>query len=99
MKWLSKLKEKACKTSEMLTQIPCTITQMFLIRLSTEIALNGYSSQLRGRVLESRPRGRGFEPHRRHCVVSLSKRHLSLLSTGSTQENLSVHNKKLLTGM
>ena len=26
-----------------------------------------------GRVLDSRRRGRGFEPHRRHCVVSLSK--------------------------
>ena len=26
-----------------------------------------------GRVLDSRLRGRGFEPHRRHCVVSLSK--------------------------
>ena len=26
-----------------------------------------------GRVLASRPKGRGFEPHRRHCVVSLSK--------------------------
>ena len=25
-----------------------------------------------GRVLDSRPRGRGFEPHRRHCVLSLS---------------------------
>ena len=24
-------------------------------------------------VLDSRPKGRGFEPHRRHCVVSLSK--------------------------
>ena len=24
---------------------------------------------LSGRVLDSRPRGRGFEPHRRHCVV------------------------------
>ena len=24
-------------------------------------------------MLDSRPRGRGFEPHRRHCVVSLSK--------------------------
>ena len=24
------------------------------------------------RVLDSRPKGRGFEPHRRHCVVSLS---------------------------
>ena len=27
---------------------------------------------LSGRVLESRPKGRGFEPHRRHCIVSLS---------------------------
>ena len=26
-----------------------------------------------GRVLDSRPKGRGFEPHRRHCIVSLSK--------------------------
>ena len=28
---------------------------------------------LSGRVPDSRPRGRGFEPHRRHCVMSLSK--------------------------
>ena len=28
---------------------------------------------LSGRVLDSRPRGCGFETHRRHCVVSLSK--------------------------
>ena len=26
-----------------------------------------------GRVLELRPRGHGFEPHWRHCLVSLSK--------------------------
>ena len=31
-------------------------------------------------------RHRGFQPHRRHCVVSVSKTHLSLLSTGPTQE-------------
>ena len=30
---------------------------------------------LSGRVLDSRLRGRGFEPHRHHCVVSLSKTH------------------------
>ena len=29
---------------------------------------------LSGRVLDSRPSGRGFEPHRRHCVNSLSKK-------------------------
>ena len=28
---------------------------------------------LSGRVLGSRPRGHGFEPHQRHCVVSFSK--------------------------
>ena len=28
---------------------------------------------LSGRVLDSRPKGRGFEPHPRHCLVSLSK--------------------------
>ena len=42
---------------------------------------------LSGRVLDSRPRGRTFEPHQRHCVVPLSKTHLSLLSIGSTQED------------
>ena len=26
-----------------------------------------------GRVLDSRPRGRGFEPHRSHCVVVLEQ--------------------------
>ena len=28
---------------------------------------------LSGRVLDSRPKGRGFEPRQGHCVVSLSK--------------------------
>ena len=28
---------------------------------------------LSGGALDSRPKGRGFEPHPRHCVVSLSK--------------------------
>ena len=36
--------------------------------------------------------------HRRHCVVSLSKTHISLLSTGSTKKDPSRHNSKLLTG-
>ena len=31
------------------------------------------AQRLSGRVLDSRPRGREFEPHQRHCVVSLSK--------------------------
>ena len=32
---------------------------------------------LNGRVLDSRPSGRGFEPHRRHCVVVLEVDNLS----------------------
>ena len=28
---------------------------------------------LSGRVLDSRPKGRGFMPHRRHCVVVLEQ--------------------------
>ena len=28
---------------------------------------------LSGRKLDSKPRGRGFEPHRRHCVVVLEQ--------------------------
>ena len=29
-----------------------------------------------GRVLDSRPRGCGFKPHRRHCVEVLEQRHI-----------------------
>ena len=54
---------------------------------------NGFSFRdCSGSVVECLTRDRGvcvFEPQRLHCVVSLSKKHLSLLSTGSTQEDLS----------
>ena len=53
---------------------------------------SGNPQWLSGRVLDSRPRSHGFEPNRRPCVVSLSKTHLSLLSTSSTQEEPSRHN-------
>ena len=33
---------------------------------------------LSGRVLASRPRGHGFEPHQRHCVVVLEQDTFSL---------------------
>ena len=32
---------------------------------------------LSGRALDSRPRDREFEPHRRYCVVVLEQAHLS----------------------
>ena len=51
---------------------------------------------LSGRVLDWRPRGRRIKPHWCHCIVSFIKTHLSLLSTGSTQEDLSRHNWKIV---
>ena len=35
--------------------------------------LNLGAQWLSGRVLDSRPKGRGFEPHRGHCVVVLEQ--------------------------
>ena len=35
--------------------------------------LSECSTQLSGRVLDSRPRGHGFEPHGRHCVVVIEQ--------------------------
>ena len=32
-----------------------------------------YLRELSGRVLDSRPRGRGFEPYWRHCAVVLEQ--------------------------
>ena len=39
------------------------------------------------RMLDSRSKGCRFEPHWRCCIVSFSKTHSSLLSTGLTQED------------
>ena len=46
---------------------------------------------LSGRVLDSRSRGCGNEPHLRHCIASLSKTLYLMLSTGATQEDPSQH--------
>ena len=43
---------------------------------------------LSGRVLDSRPRGPGFEPHQRHCVVSLGKTLNTLFSTSFNPGNV-----------
>ena len=45
---------------------------MFLY-MPVDSMLNEGAQWLSGRVLDSRPKGRRYEPHRRHCVVSLSK--------------------------
>ena len=51
---------------------------------------------LSGRMLDSGLWGSGVDSHPRHCVVTLSKTHLSLLSTGITQEYLSGCNLKIV---
>ena len=47
---------------------------------------------LSGRVLDSRPRGRGFEPHRRHCVVALEHDTFILAQYGFNTGNPSLFN-------
>ena len=48
-------------------------SSLFLQVMRTTIKSRMGAQWLSGRVLDSRPKGRGFETHRRHCVVSLSK--------------------------
>ena len=48
------------------------LLNLFILIIESVHELMG-AQWLSGRVLDSRPKGRGFEPHRRHCVVSLSK--------------------------
>ena len=53
---------------------------------------------LSGRVLDSRPKGHRFEPHRHHCIVSLSKNinpSFVLVQPGKTRPYIS---QRLLMG-
>ena len=64
------------------------INQIILFHCENVMTMISVGAQwLSSRELDSRQRGRGFEPQQLHCVISLSKTHLSLLSTGSTQEH------------
>ena len=51
-----------------------------------------------GRVFDSRLRGRGFEPHRRHCVVSLSKNINPSLALVQPRKTHPFITKRLLIG-
>ena len=53
---------------------------------------------LSGRVLDSRPKGRGFEPHRRHCVVSLSKNNYPSLVLVQPRKTRPYITERLLMG-
>ena len=47
----------------------CADSSESLLLINEKVGTQWFS----GRALDSRPKGSGFEPHRRHCVVSLSK--------------------------
>ena len=53
---------------------------------------------LSGREIDSRPKGRGFEPHRRHCFVSLSKNINPSLALGQPRRNRPFITERLLMG-
>ena len=53
---------------------------------------------LSGRVLDSRLRSRGLEPHRRHCVVSLSKNIYPSLVLVQPRKNCPFITERLLMG-
>ena len=51
-------------------------SKLFASILNYSLMLGNYlwgAQWLSGRVLDSRPKGCGFEPHRRHCVVVLEQ--------------------------
>ena len=67
-------------TKKVLVSLSTSIESDFHITISKQSRHHKQTKQLEaqwlsGRVLDSRPRGQGFKPHRRHCVVSLSKTH------------------------
>ena len=53
---------------------------------------------LSGSVLDSRPKGHGFEPHQRHCVVSLSKNINSSLVLVQPRKTCPFITERLLMG-
>ena len=53
---------------------------------------------LSGRVLDLRPRGLRFEPHRRHCVLSLSKNINPSLVLGQPRITCPFITERLLMG-
>ena len=53
---------------------------------------------LSGRVLDLRPKGRRFEPHQRHCLVSLSKNFNPSLVLVQLRRNRPYITERLLMG-
>ena len=57
----------------------------------TNIKVGQGAQWLRGKVLDVRPRGQGFQPHWHHCIVSLSKN-----INPSLEEDPSLYNGKIV---
>ena len=51
----------------------CNLLSRLLMFLGNLYCKQWGAQWLSGRVLDSRPKGRGFEPQRRHCVVVLEQ--------------------------
>ena len=65
--------QAVCKDYQQTTEVAAGRERTSLF-LNTLFDLNSAGARwLSGRVLDSRPRGRGVEPHRRHCVVVLEQ--------------------------
>ena len=58
------------KTSEIRREIRRKNKQLLQRQKRQVVAKSEYDQE---KLLDSRPRGRGFEPHRRHCVVVLEQ--------------------------
>ena len=64
----------------------------------TQISLYIGAQRFSGRVLDSRAKGCGFEPHRCHCVVSLSKNINPSLVLVQPRKTLPYITERLLMG-
>ena len=66
---------RGCEIEGMLDNEGKVIEEGKIISLQKSQMPRKGAQWLSGIVLDLRPRNCGFEPHRRHCVVSLSKTH------------------------
>ena len=63
---------RGCQRYLLLTRFVVDLLGMTCV-LKNESRMSKGVQWLSGRVLDSRLRGRGFEPHRHHCVVVLEQ--------------------------
>ena len=74
------------------------MTSITTIAILTFYARNEGAQWLSGRVLDLRPRGPKFEPHRRHCIVSLIKNMNSSLVLVQPRKTRPLITERLMMG-